>query len=513
MLTLQIKTKGGDKMRLIILLLISFFSINTCYEATSRVCSEGEASTLVNKFTKKCFNTYFDRVVAAYHLEFSETEGGFYLHLRESDCRYRSITDRDNDGKPVAFFSLGEVEAMRILHDSFVWRYLEEDLYLYLTNPEFQKSGVFHGFPIVKDMISHEALRHFTSINEAYRTLPPPYNEELDLDLTMNSQGFVNLLKLYLEVSSYNGSKISSIAKVIRGLHDFCTAKDEIDVKIKHKEFITLLEESFVVLQDRPYSTYLRQIVGLYKSSTAVLDDLGIAVGFRKELQNSSVASHVNMCRKVGKSGMDALLKRFRMSLFSPYTTDSSVALTVNTTSPSGTTFEDVSSIAEIMGVIASFCSLEDIGRISFSDKYMRNFAREFFKDGKESYEFFADSGVTYPNFQRVFTLGDDRYWYGKLSSASLWLYSYKMYLQLFIPNPLAETAETEAKRTLPNKIDNGLVRNLATVVIRLQAHTPRSAKKQLTVIDPVAEILDERNDCVKEVDDFIAAFEVALLS
>ncbi|MCX7344070.1 MAG: hypothetical protein NT128_08050, partial [Proteobacteria bacterium] len=102
-------------MRLIILLLISFFNffcISAC-DGAANVCSEGEASTLVNKFTKKCFNTYFDRVVAAYHLEFSETEGGFYLHLRESDCRYRSITDRDNDGKPVAFFSLGEVEAMR----------------------------------------------------------------------------------------------------------------------------------------------------------------------------------------------------------------------------------------------------------------------------------------------------------------------------------------------------------------------------------------------------------------
>ena len=345
-------------MRLIILLLISFFSINACYESTSGICSEEEGSDLVKRFTKTHFKVRFDDVRECYQPEFRKGADGFYLYLRETDCVGRSRVDRDRNGKPMVFFRSDEEDAMIRLHDSFVWRYFEEDLFKYITAPGFHS---FPGLPFVLGLARKQVDDAISSLNDSCGLLPPPYNEKLNLDSNMGSYGFSGLFKLYLEVSSYNGSKISSIAKVIKSLHDFCTAKDEVDVKIKHKEFVTLLEENFVVLQERHYSTYLRQIIGLYKSAAAGLGDLGIE--FRKELQSSPIASHVNLCRKIEKGGMDALLKRFRKLLLNPYSITPSGDLSVIAAGSSGTTFEDVSSIDEVMRVIASFCSLEDIGR------------------------------------------------------------------------------------------------------------------------------------------------------
>ncbi len=461
-------------MRLIILLLVSFFSINACEDTDSSMCSEEEASVLVNKFTRTHFKVRFEDIRVCYQPEFRKAADGFYLYLRETDCTGRSRVDRDPDGRPIVFFPLDEEDAMIRLHDSFVWRYFEEDLFRYITAPGFHS---FPGLSFVLDLARKKVDDAISSLNDSCGLLPPPYNEKLNLDSNMGSYCFSGLFKLYLEISSYNGSKISSIAKVIKGLHDFCTAKDEVDVKIKHKKFVILLEENFVVLQERHYSIYLRQIIGLYKSAAANLGDLGIE--FRKELQSSPMASHVNLCRKIGKGGMDTLLKRFRKLLLNPYSTNLSGNFPVSIAVSSGTTFEDISGVYEVMETVASFCSLEDIGRLLFTCKDMKIFADSFFDDGRRAYELLADSGVSYPHLQRVFTLGDDRYLHGKLSSVSLWLYFYKEYLQLVRINPLVVADD---KIMLPNQAGISFVRGLAIAMKKLQEAGSDEAAKILPV-------------------------------
>lgn len=473
-------------MRLIILILISFFNINACEDTDPSMCSEEEASVLVNKFTKAHFRVGFDDVRACYQPEFRKETDGFYLYLRESDCLGRSRVDRDLYGRPIVFFPLDEEDAMVRLHDSFVWRYFEEDLFKYITSPGFHN---FPGLPFVLGLARKKVDDAISSLNDSCGLLPPPYNEKIDLDST--SHGFPGLFKLYLEVSSYNGAKISSIAKVIKGLHDFCVAKEDIEVRLKHKEFVALLEESLVILQERRYSTYLRQIVGIYKTAAAGLGDLGLE--FRKELQSSSVASSVNTYRKIENGGMDSLLKSFRSLLLKPYV-NSSGDLPIRTTHSSGTTFEDVSGIDDVMGIIASFCSLKDLGRLSFTCPKMSVFCREFFAGGRSSYELFADSGVTYPNFQRLFTLGDDRYLYGKLSSVSLWLYVYKEYLRLI---RVSHLVEYEAK--FHNQVDAGFVKGAVIAMKKLQKSgffdDPVLDEKNTTTGDAVAEMLGDNDD------------------
>ncbi len=157
-------------------------------------------------------------------------------------------------------------------------------------------------------------------------------------------------------------------------------------------------------------------------------------------------------------------------------------------------------------------------GGLSFSHKYMRDFAAGFFRDGREAYVLLADSGVTYPNFQKIFTLGDDRYLHCKLSSTSLWCYVYEEYLQLVRINPLVVA---EAKGMFPNQADINFVRGSAIAMKKLQesnlGDVPIPDEKTTKVSDTVVEMLDdndeeETNERFKIAARILPVFRAALL-